>query len=404
MKKSILFVFLFVCIINSNAQQITFSDSAIVSLITCSPGDEVYSKFGHTAIRINDILSDNDVVFNYGIFSFETKNFYYKFIKGETDYQLGLYDTKLFLPEYAARNSLVEEQVLNLSADEKKKLINYLLTNYEFQNRVYRYNFVFDNCSTRPRDKIMAALNGHLKYQTVAQSNTFRQWVGLYVGPDSWLKFGIDIIFGKDADKIATQNESMFLPEILMFEMQSAQIISINGDIRKFVTKKNILVEKREEKDQIKTWYKKPIIISFILLLIGIIITLWDIKRHRHNKEFDTLILLITGLAGVIVFYMMVFSTHPLVKHNLNLLWLNPLNLIVAILIWIKPYRKNLFYYEILNITLLITALIVFALSTQVFNVASFPLIVLLLIRSSHWFSRTKRRIFKKRDFLKINK
>jgi hypothetical protein len=112
----------------------------------------------------------------------------------------------------------------------------------------------------------------------------------------------------------------------------------------------------------------------------------------------------LSGLAGVIVFYMMVFSTHPLVKQNLNLLWLNPLNLVVAVFLWIRPMRKILFYYEILNITLLIGALFTFALSAQVFNVASFPFIVLLLIRSSHWFSRAKRRIYKRKDFLKINK
>ena len=126
MKRFSIIAILLLCILSSNAQQISFSDSAVISLITCSPGEEVYSKFGHTAIRINDAKSGNDLVFNYGIFSFETENFYYKFIKGETDYQLGIYDTRYFLPEYAQRNSMVWEQILNLTQPEKKNLINLL--------------------------------------------------------------------------------------------------------------------------------------------------------------------------------------------------------------------------------------------------------------------------------------
>src|ERR1035437_7946754 len=115
MKRFLLITGIILFFLNIHAQQITFSDSTVISLITCSPGEEVYSKFGHTAIRINDPKNGNDFVFNYGIFSFETENFYYKFIKGETDYQLGIYDTRYFLPEYAERNSIVWEQVLSMT-------------------------------------------------------------------------------------------------------------------------------------------------------------------------------------------------------------------------------------------------------------------------------------------------
>ncbi|HEY6915742.1 MAG TPA: DUF4105 domain-containing protein, partial [Paludibacter sp.] len=194
MKKIILFFCIFLCIININAQQISISDSAVISLITCSPGEEVYSKFGHTAIRINDSSKGLDLVFNYGIFSFETANFYLKFIKGETDYQLGVYETAYFLPEYKQRNSSVWEQILNLTVPEKRNLINLLITNYQPENRIYRYNFIFDNCATRPRDKIMEALQGYVKFQPNNDSKTFRQWVGVYVGTDTWLKFGIDVV------------------------------------------------------------------------------------------------------------------------------------------------------------------------------------------------------------------
>lgn len=400
MKRFFLIVSAFLSLLNLNAQQISLSDSSVISLITCSPGEEVYSKFGHTAIRINDSTKGVDLVFNYGIFSFETENFYYKFIKGETDYQLGIYDTRYFLPEYAQRNSIVWEQILNLTPIEKRRLIDLLLKNYDPQNRTYRYNFIFDNCATRPRDKIFAALQGYVRFQQTSEDKTFREWVGMYVGTDTWLKFGIDLVFGMSADQQASNSESMFLPEILMLEFQSAQIISPSGNVRKLVTEKKVLVNKANITDQKESWFSKPVFVSWVLFLLGIIMTVFDIRKgRRHFKWFDTSILAITGLGGVIAFYLMFFSVHPLVRSNLNLLWLNPLNLFLAFLIWIKPMRVVLFYYQIINILLLLGALFAFALSVQDFNIAAFPLIVLLLIRSTTWFDLTKRKLFKTNKF-----
>ena len=149
------------------AQEMQFSDSASISILTCSPGQEVYAKFGHSGIRINDSVTKTDMVFNYGIFSFNTENFYYKFIKGETDYYLGVHPTDFFLAEYEERNSMVWEQVLNLSTTEKRKIINALIDNYRPENRVYRYNYVFDNCATRPRDKILNNITGYINSRTL---------------------------------------------------------------------------------------------------------------------------------------------------------------------------------------------------------------------------------------------
>jgi len=396
MKRFFLVACIFLFLLKINAQEISIGDSAVVSLITCSPGEEVYSKFGHTAIRINDSTRGVDLVFNYGIFSFETENFYYKFIKGETDYQLGIYDTKYFLPEYKQRNSMVWEQILNLTLDEKKKLIGLLLKNYEPENRTYRYNFIFDNCASRPRDKILSAIDGYVRYRPASDPKTFRQWVGMYVGTDTWLKFGIDIVFGMDADREANINESMFLPDNLMYEFQTAQIHSPGANIRELVSEKKLLIDKSSTSIQPESAFYKPVTLFIILLVLGIVLTIWDIKeRKRHFKFFDTVLLVITGIGGLIAFYLMFFSLHPLVRSNLNLLWLNPLNLVVALFIWIKPMRVVLFYYQIVNILLLLTALFAFALSVQSFNIASFPLIVLLLMRSTSWFALTKRRIFK---------
>lgn len=401
MKQFLLVVCILLVSSGLNAQQVVISDSAVISLITCSPGTEVYSKFGHTAIRVKDKVNNVDVVFNYGIFSFETEHFYYKFIKGETDYQLGIYETNFFLPEYAERNSMVWEQVLNLSSAEKKNLVATLLENYEPQNRVYRYNFVFDNCSTRPRDKITSSVNGYIRYHQTNEPATFRRWIGDYVGMDTWLKFGIDLVFGIDADAVASQKDSQFLPEVLMSDFQEAEIVSLDGHVKKLVEKSaTILVDKKhvEGNSSVFSFLLKPFAVSLFLLGLGVLITLLDIKYKKHNKVFDSVLLFITGFAGLIAFYLMVFSTHPLVAANLNLLWINPLSLVVAFLIWVKPLRKILFVCGILNLGLLAAALITFSLSIQNFNLAAFPVIVLLLIRSSHWVDMTKKKIFKNKE------
>ena len=399
--KRILFISLvLLSFLPAKAQQLSFSDSSIISLITCSPGDEVYEKFGHTAIRIKDSKNGIDVVFNYGIFSFETPDFLYKFIKGETDYQLGVYTTGNFLASYAQRNSVVWEQDLNLSTDEKLKLIANLIKNYEPDNRIYRYNFVFDNCATRPRDKILGSVNGYVKFVEDRDSKTYRQWIGTYVGSDTWLKFGIDLLFGNDADKNASFSESMFLPEVLMNGFQNAEIHNAKNQIRKLVSDKKILINKTPESKKIANFEITPVTFSIILLIFGLMLSIWDYFRHHHSKIFDSILLIITGLAGLLITYMMLFSTHPLVQQNLNILWLNPLNIVLGVLIWFPKLRTPVFFYGIFNILLLIGGLFSFALSSQVYNLAAFPIIVLLLLRSTSWFMYLKKRMYKRRSGL----
>ena len=400
MKRIILFTLILFSAFILKAQQLTFSDSAVVSMITCSPGEEVYEKFGHSAIRIKDTRKGIDVVFNYGIFSFETENFYYKFIKGETDYQLGVYDTGNFLASYAQRKSLVWEQIINLNPTEKKNIIKNLLKNYEPENRVYRYNFIFDNCATRPKDKVLGAINGYVKFEVNTEAKTYRQWIGAYVGNDTWLKFGIDLLFGVDADKPASLNESMFLPEELMNGFQNAQIHSPIDQSRRLVLDKKILIDKVGIGETNNQWSLKPFDFTLVLLLLGFALTIWDYFRHHHTKLFDSVLLITTGLGGVLIFYMMLFSTHPLVKSNLNILWMNPLNLILGIVMWFPKLRTTVFFYEILNILLLIGGLFSFAISAQVFNLAAFPLIVLLVLRSTSWFIYLKKRMYKRRSVI----
>lgn len=399
MRKLVTFLLLCLNFVFVNSQNQTFSDSTIVSLITCSPGQMAYEKFGHTAIRLNDSAQHIDVVFNYGIFSFETNNFYYKFIKGETDYQLGVYPTNYFLQEYKERNSTVWESVLQLNINEKRKLIQLLVENYQPENRFYRYNFIYDNCATRPRDKIINAINGHLNLEHNVEVKTYRQWIALYAGSYSWLNFGLDLVFGMDADENCPQYESMFLPEVLMNEIEDAKIITANSTESRNISAKPSAIVSAEPATTIVPWYENVLIIFLILLLAGIFFSVYEYHKNKHIKLIDTVLFAFTGIAGCIILFLMTASVHPLVDKNLNILWLNPFNLFAAIFIWNKKLKKVMFYYQIVNIVLLGLTLIAFALSFQTFNVATFPLIVLLLVRYTTGVAQLKHRIYPKNKY-----
>ncbi len=388
------------CFAKSNAEELIFSDSAQISLLTCSPGKIAYEKFGHTAIRVWDQSMGIDVVFNYGLFSFYTNNFYYKFVKGETDYMLGATTTDAFLPEYAHRNSSVTEQVLNLTAKEKENLLQALILNYQPQNRVYRYNFVYDNCSTRPRDLIMNSVDGVVIFpKTNSVDKTFREYIETYVGWNTWLMFGIDIVFGSVSDVYVNKMTTMFLPEILMDEFKDAIVVLPNDSAHYLVKDENILVHQNGKKvskvEGNLSPLLRPIGISTLFLLLGILITYWDLKRKRRNKIFNFILLLVSGLTGLIAFYLAFFSLHPMVQSNYNLLWLNPLNIVAAFIIWYRPWYRVLFYYFIIYILMLLGALAVFALNVQSVNVAFIPLIVLLIVRSMHWLINRRNSQFK---------
>lgn len=395
MKKFSFILIIFLAI--HSYSQIQVTDSSKISLITCSPGKVVYEQFGHTAIRYQDVLTNTDLMFNYGTFSFNKPGFLARFIKGETDYELGVYNSVYFFPEYEERNSQVTEQELNLTQEEKQRLLDALLLNYQPENREYRYNFIFDNCATRPRIKIEEVLGDEKVVYSEEKTHykTFRHWIGKYVGFHTWTKFGIDLLLGRGADKIATKMEVTFLPEDLMDEFSEAQIKSSSGSWRPLIKSETVLVHKRDEAEPKQTLLQLPAVVSLIILLIGLMITYVEFVKKRNWKWIDSLLLIITGLAGLIVFYLMFFSVHPLVQSNFNILWINPVSVVIGIMLWIKYFNKVTYYFQITNALLLLGALIVFFVGIQQINVASVPLILLLLVRSVFWIYKEKVKLVK---------
>ncbi len=353
-----------------------------ISLLTASPGEEVYEVFGHTAIRVCQPQSKKDWVFNYGLFDFNSPNFLYRFVKGETDYMLGVSDYRSFVVSYAMRGSEVREQILNISNDEAQAILNALMVNYEPENRVYRYNFFFDNCATRPRDIIQDNINGGIEYVALPDGLTFREWVYKKTYRHKWLTFGIDLALGANTDRVATGYEAMFLPSVLYNAFETAEIAPGNRDL---VADMNVVVEADPEMvDSSRSIFDflTPMRVAILALIITVIISALDLKRGKPSRLLDTLIFFIAGISGCILFYLNFVSVHPMVDMNYNCFWLQPLHLFALIGVWVKTQKNSFIYYHFANFAI-ITMLVLFqGLLPQVFNPAFTPLMLVLICRS----------------------
>ncbi|MGC9151143.1 MAG: DUF4105 domain-containing protein [Microbacter sp.] len=365
----------------SRVTAITLSDSARISLLSCGPGSELYAKFGHSAIRIYDPANQIDVSFNYGYFDYNTPGFYYKFVRGETDYQLGVVDTPDFLLEYRMRHINVWEQVLNLNQNEKQALFNALLINYEPQNRYYRYNFAFDNCATRPRDMIAQSIQGKLIFSPSLDKprETFRQMIDDYTADLPAVNFGLHLLFGASADQKATLQQSFFLPERLMQGYATAMIQRGRAETPLVISSSQPV---KVDAHHSSTFNYIPLVFG-LLLLIVLVVSSIDRRRQKISFWFDALLFGLVGLVGVLIFYMNFFSLHPFVSHNWNLVWANPLDLLFAVLVLFKSLRPVAFYLQYFFLASVIFLLVSLFYLPQVFDLSQILLIVTLGLRST---------------------
>ena len=374
MKATFTLILSFLLTITALAQQPAEREDDIysnleVSLLTCSPGDELYSAFGHTAIRVNDM------VFNYGMFNFNTEGFYIKFVSGQTDYELGVEMMDGFERQYERRNRSVIEQKLNLTNEEKAALFNALIENTRPENKTYRYNFVFDNCATRPRVKIEECLKGAIKYDVKEENESYRKLIEKYVGEDSWIKFGIDILIGAEADKTASFFDRLFLPDELMNAFATAR--RDNGE--RLVTETKEIVSQDKDEDDDEDNCVTPLAVAVIAMTI---ISIASLLFPRKLKALDFVLFLATGLLGVVVTYLCFFSLHPLVGENYNLLWLNPLHLIIPLTIFIKKARKILMGTYALIALATAVAMSGYIYLPQEFNIAFLPFMAIIVVRA----------------------
>ena len=294
----------------------TLSPESQISLLTCAPGKELYARYGHTAIRVLDEPNEIDIVFNYGIFDFNTNHFYWKFVRGETWYELGATPYNWFMYEYDQEQRPVYEQVLNLTPEQNNILWSKLVENYRPDNRKYLYNFVFDNCATRPYRMIIPIFIGNnaegewSDYQG-AEGMTYRRFIQHYTPKGSWADAGINLLFGPKADQQMHGEERLFLPEELMFYVSKAHTAD-----RPLVKSEHIAPFEIASVPWYKTWYLG--LALYFLFVAGI--SYWDRKRHKRSRWLDITMVCLYGLLLALVTFLTFFSCHPLVGFGWRLL------------------------------------------------------------------------------------
>jgi len=299
-------------------------DSVEISLLTCQPHDEVYSLYGHTAIRWHDMRKGGyDLAFNYGVFNFNAPYFVARFVFGITDYELGAYPYPLFQQEYRRFGSMVTEQVLNLTAEEKLTMYRELGANLRPENRIYRYNYFYNNCTTKARDIIERCINGKVEYAGREDyTPSYREMVHSMTKNNPWSRFGNDLLLGIKADQKTTMRQQEFLPANLLYDFDHAQIYA-NGNYRPLVSERRISVPAGVQ--MIESGFPlSPLACCLILLGIGLLIFLVEWRQKRVLLVWDVLLMLLTGTIGIVL-TLMIFSQHPTVSLNLQILLCNPL-------------------------------------------------------------------------------
>ena len=360
-----------------------------VSLITYYPGNEVFEVYGHTEILLSD--STGSYYVNYGVFDFNSPNFIARYIMGETDYLCAIMPPRVNAGIKEGRKMV--EQNLNLTPSQAQRLWDLLAENVKPQNREYRYRHFSDNCSTRARDIIESALGEQLDYTgcDFIVGKTLRQVLRHYTRNYAWDEFGIDLVMGAVCDTIIDARTQTFTPLFLMHAFNSTMVMR-DGKPTPFVSRSNVIVPGDDNGivQPPTPWYITPMAAAIALLAITILITLKDWRRRKVSRWFDTLLFTIAGLAGCIIFFIEFISTHEATMPNYNILWLHPLQLLLAILPWSKRATKILRSCHLVNIALIATMLVIWLSGLQVPNAAFFPIVGALLMRSITAIKYTK--------------
>ena len=345
--------------------------------INIYPGSEIYELEGHSALRIK--TCDFDVAINYGMFSFNSPNFVYRFVKGETDYMVGAIPWPLFEAEYVNAGRRMVAHKLNLSSDQKARLIDLIDDNLKPENRIYRYNYVLDNCATRPLRMVELAVGDTLilpEPTSTAEVVTFRNYMRYYHDNYPWYQFGIDLALGNGIDREINVREKSFAP--IVFEEQIDGIrIGNNGE--KLVEKTFVIYEGVPGGVVLEAtpWYLTPLFLSWMLSIILSIYVLTKVLKHKEYPRIAaTVLYTVNGLAGLLVAFLVFISVHEATSPNVNLLWLNPLCFIPSVTLWLKKAKKLTLCYFLINFVLLLILLILWICGYQSPNAAFVPLVV----------------------------
>lgn len=376
------------------------SEQAQVSLLTYSPGHELYSAFGHSAIRVYDPSHNLDRVYNYGMFSFHEPGFYLKFAAGKLNYWLGAYDFQYLKKEQQLRNVTIHEQILNFNTEEKQAFFDFLNHNLQPENRFYLYDFFFDNCATRIYDAVQAVSGSALQLDTssVSESSSFRNLVDAYLPYHPWADFGIDLALGARIDRAITPYEYLFLPDYLAASFQQSYIVRGNQKIP-LVKERHVLFEGTQPSSMYLA-YLQPQWIFYSILALWLLRALFT-NPNKPTYWPDIILLSIYGVVGTVIFLLWIATDHQATKDNFNLLWLHPLHLVTVFLLLQKDKGIIAKLYLLVNGFLYLALLAFWEVIPQDIHPACLPLILLLAFRYFYNYTTIPKPSLKTRKKLK---
>ena len=374
---------------------LTATDTAMgktrVSLLTVGPGREMYQLEGHTALRI---LTDNgdDLVVNWGVFDFHSPNFAYRFVKGETDYSIGVTNFSWFLAEYAHAGRYVNEQELLLTEAEAAEVVRLVEINLRPENREYRYNYLLDNCATRPLAIVEKALEvdgAKLAIEMDVEPATIREEMRRYHANYPSYQLFIDFALGSGIDREATVRERAFAPIFLSEMVANTQIVAADGTTRHLAGMTTALLHSNlgeTSEGGIPAW---PIIA--IILVSAIAVTVRDVKRQRVTRWYDAGLYTLIGVLGLVSAFLILVSEHEATSPNINILWADPLCLIIPLVIWFKKCKYLVFCLQIINFALVFIWLIGQPLFHQSTNLLFILLVLSDMLRSASYIYLNRR-------------
>lgn len=371
----------------------------VVSLITAFPGSDIYELEGHSAIRVN-FGDGRDFAISYGLFNFNSPNFVYRFVKGETDYMVGALPFNHFIDEYRRQGRRVEELPLNLTAAEKLRLIELIENNLLPENRVYRYNYVKDNCATRPLRMIELAVGDTLslapaRIELPYSPASFRDVMRFYHRNYPWYQFGIDLALGAGIDYPLNNREYSFVPMLLAREVQGA---TLGG--RK-IADSPIVVSDFEPNNAVMAatpWFLTPLCVFWILFVIISIVVICDLIHCRITRWIDAVFFGALGLTGLLLTFLIFVSVHEATSPNWLYLWINPLCLIPTIFIWLKKCNIVVFCYQFVNFAVVFISLAAWPFISQSANAAFLPLVLADLALSGRYLWVNYKRVYSNRN------
>lgn len=359
-----------------------------VSLLTVSPGKEIYELDGHTAMRFMS-PGRYDYVVNWGVFDFNAPNFLYRFVKGETDYMAWPFPFYAFIEEYRRQGREVTEQVFDLTPDQARRLETFVAENLRPENRTYRYNYIYDNCATRPLALVEAAIDkpietndfegfvyGETGIEDKPGSHTFREEMTRSHADYPWYQFGIDLALGSGLDIEITPRQRTYSPLYLKEALRNACYTSTTGEKQKIVKSTAVILPAKGRVTAASTpFFLSPMFISLLLLAITLAIAARDIRRRKITRWYDTLFYGCCFIVSLLLTFLIFVSVHEATSPNWLYLWLNPLTAIPAILIWLKSCKRVVYCYQICNFVALFLLLLIGILGIQGLNSAFYPLI-----------------------------